>query len=271
MSRILAIGTVLTLLSALIGGAQPTVEKGVFAYLLTKKSTGATEKAGEESFLVEKQPDGHFRLVSSFKAISEELKAEFGTDDLFSLDMTTDANFRLLNYKMSSKTARGQLDASVVVTGGQVAKIVFKTKDPDGKESRSEREVILGEPGSPDRVEPLVATGFAGSDLMILQRFITANINENKKGFLALDPFRLTNPVVQLEIEKLAPGQIKTEKETIEVQRVRVTYKDEKGEAFTLELLSKDSTLHGVTAESPTNKLLMYRADLYPKGFDVLK
>ncbi|MBI3658990.1 hypothetical protein HY230_00775, partial [Candidatus Acetothermia bacterium] len=45
----------------------------------------------------------------------------------------------------------------------------------------------------------------------------------------------------------------------------------EKGETFSLELLSKDNVLQGITAEEPTSKLLIYRSDLYPKGFEVVK
>jgi len=271
MKKFLAIGLALAFFISVIGGAQQPTENGTFAYQITKKSTGTTEKAGEESFVLQKQADGTFRLVSSFKALSEELKAEYGTDDLFSLDMTTDANSRLINYKVTSKTIKGQFDASIVVNNGQVAKIVLKTKDPAGKETSSEREVILGKDGDPDQVQPLIATGFAGSDLLVLQKFITANVKENKRSFLALDPFRLTNPVVKLDIEKLAPVKIKTDKDTIDVQRVGVTFKDEKGETFSLELLSKDNVLQGITAEEPTSRLLIYRSDLYPKGFEVVK
>jgi hypothetical protein len=270
MKRFFVVGLALALILSFAGDAKQTAEQGTFAYQITKKSTGATEKAGEESFVLQKQADGSFRLISSFKALSEELKAEYGTDDLFSLEMTTDANVYLVNYRVTSKTVRGQFDATVDVKG-QVAKIVLKTKDPTGKESSSEREVILGNPGDADRVEPVVATGFAGSDLMILQKFVTANIKENKRSFLALDPFRLTNPAVRLDLEKLSPVKLKTEKETIEVQRISVTFKDEKGETFAIEMLSKDNILQGITAESPTSRLLMYRSDLYPKGFEVLK
>jgi hypothetical protein len=270
MKRFLSLSLALTLFAALLGSSQQTAEQGTFGYLITKKSTNKTEKAGEESFVIQKQADGNFRLVSSFKALSEELKAEFGTDDLFALDLLTDVNSRLLSYKITSKTAQGQFEASVSVKG-QVAKILLKTKDPNGKETSNEREVILGDANEAERVEPVVASGFAGSDLLTLSKFIAANIKENKKTFLALDPFRLTNPVVQLVVEKLAPVKIKTDKETIEVQRVSVNFKDEKGNAFTLDMLSKENILQGIAAETPTDKLLMYRSDLYPNAFEVLK
>ncbi len=270
MKKFLTLALALTVLGVMLGSAQQTTEQGTFGYLITKKSTNKTEKAGEESFIVQRQADGNFRLISSFKALSEELKAQFGTDDLFALDLTTDANSHLISYKISSKTAQGQFDATVTVKG-QVAKILLKTKDPNGKETSNEREVILGDANEAERVEPVVASGFAGSDLLTLSKFIAANVKEAKKAFLALDPFRLTNPVVRLAVEKLPPVKIKTEKETIEVQRISVNFKDEDGDAFTLELLSKDNVLQGVAAESPTDKLLMYRSDLYPNAFEVLK
>jgi hypothetical protein len=268
--KFLAISLAIALAVALRGNAQQTVEQGTFGYLITSKSKGTTDKAGEESFAVQKQADGNFRLVSSFKASSEELKAQYGTDDLFALDMTTDPNSRLIAYKITSKTVQGQFEATVDVKG-QVAKILLKTKDPNGKETSNEREVILGGATDAERVEPVVASGFAGSDLSTLAKFIVANIKETKKSFLALDPFRLTNPVVPLNVEKLAPGKIKTEKEIIDVQRIGVTFKDEKGDSFSLEMLLKENILQGIVAETPTSKLLMYRSDLYPKAFEVQK
>ncbi len=235
-------------------------ETGKFLYQTISKTTGKTEIAGEELFKIEGLDQGRQKITSNFVAKSQEIISQFETDKLFNETITVDKDWKLLEYSLQSETARGQLKVSVRVEN-QIARIQFYFKSADGKEQNQAREVILE--------DEFVTTGIAAGQLMVIQKIIALRMKEQKRAFLALDPTNIEKPLIELAVERLSPVKIKSGGKTVDAQRASITRAD--GD-FQLELLSSsDGVLWGFVGESATSRLVGYRHDLFPDGFEVLK
>lgn len=250
----------IVLVFALSGVAQKAVETGKFLYQTISKTTSKTEVAGEESFKVEELDQGRRKITSNFVAKSQEIISQFETDKLFTETIIVDKDWKLLEYSLQSETARGQLKVTVKVEN-QIAQIQFYFKSADGKEQSQAREVILE--------DEFVTTGIAAGQLMVIQKIIALKMKEQKRTFLALDPTHIEKPLIELTVERLSPVKIKSGTKTLDAQRAGLKRAD--GD-FQLELFSSaDGILWGVTGESATSRLLGYRQDLFPDGFEVQK
>lgn len=235
-------------------------ETGKFLYQTISKTSAKTEIAGEELFTIEELAQGRRKITSDFVAKSQEIISQFETDKLFHETILVDKDWKLLEYALQSETARGKLTVTVKVEG-QIAQISFQFKGTDGKEQNQAREVILE--------DEFVTTGIAAGQLMIIQKIVTLRMKEQKRTFLALDPTNIEKPLIELTVERLSPVKIKSGTKTLDAQRTGLTRAD--GE-FQLELFSaNDGTLWGFSGESATTRLLGYRYDLFPDGFEVLK
>lgn len=260
MRKPFAVMLVIVLVFTLWGTAQKAGETGKFLYQTISKTTSKTDVAGEELFKIEGLDQGRQKITSNFVAKSQEIISQFETDKLFNETITVDKDWRLLEYSLQSETARGQLKVSVKVEN-QIAKIQFYLKSADGKEQSQAREVILE--------DEFVTTGIAAGQLMVIQKIITLRMKEQKRTFLALDPTNIEKPLIELTVERLPPVKIKSGTKTLDAQRASITRAD--GD-FQLELLSSsDGVLWGFTGESATTRLVGYRQDLFPDGFEVLK
>jgi len=249
----------LTLVFALVGIAQKA-ETGKFLYQTISKTSAKTEVAGEESFTIEELSPNRLKITSNFVAKSQEIISQFETDKLFNETIIVDKDWKLLEYSLQSETVRGKLTVTVKVEG-QIAKITLQFKGTDGKEQNQAREVILE--------DEFVTTGIAAGQLMVIQKIVTLRMREQKRTFLALDPTNLQKPLIELTVERLSPVKIKSGAKVFDAQRAKLTRAD--GE-FSLEIFSaSDGTLWGFTGESATTRLVGYRQDLFPDGFEVLK
>lgn len=260
MKKIVAFTLALVLVCTLSGVAQKVVESGKFLYQTTSKTSAKTEIAAEESFKIEELEQNRLKITSNFVAKSQEIISQFETDKLFNETIIVDKDWKLVEYSLQSETARGQLKVTVKVEN-QIAKIQFYFKSADGKEQNQAREVILE--------DEFVTTGIAAGQLMVIQKIITLRMKEQKRTFLALDPTNIEKPLIELTVERLSPVKVKSGAKTLEAQRASITRAD--GD-FQLELLSsREGVLWGFTGESATSRLLGYRQDLFPDGFEVLK
>jgi len=260
MKKVFTMTLALTLLGALIGTAQKVVDSGKFLYQTISKTTPKNEIAGEEPFKIEELDPNRLKITSNFVAKSQELISQFETDKLFNETITVNKDWKLLEYSLQSETVRGQLKVSVTVEG-QIAKIQFYFKSTDGKEQSQAREVILE--------DEFVTTGIAAGQLIVIQKIITLRMKEQKRTFLALDPTNLEKPLIELTVERLSPVKIKSGAKVLDAQRAKLTRAD--GE-FSLEIFgSSEGVLWGFTGESATTRLVGYRHDLFPEGFEVLK
>lgn len=260
MRTILAVLWAATLVWILTEIVQRPVDSGKFLYQTISKTTAKSEIAGEESFKLEELDQNRLKLSSSFIAKSQELISQFETDKLFNETITVNKDWKLLEYSLQSETARGKLTVTVKVEG-QLAKIAFQFKSTDGKENNQAREVLLE--------DEFITTGIAAGQLIVIQKIITLKMKEQKRTFLALDPTNIEKPLIELTVERLSPVKIKSGAKTLEAQRARLKRAD--GE-FSLEVFSSsDGTLWGFAGESATTRLIGYRHDLFPEGFEVLK
>ncbi len=260
MKKVFTVTLAFTLLVALIGIAQKTVDSGKFLYQTISKTGAKTEIAAEELFKIEELDPNRLKIASNFVAKSQELISQFETDKLFTETITVNKDWKLLEYSLQSETVRGQLKVSVTVEG-QIAKIQFYFKSTDGKEQSQAREVILE--------DEFVTTGIAAGQLIVIQKIITLRMKEQKRTFLALDPTNIEKPLIELTVERLSPVKIKSGAKVLDAQRAKLTRAD--GE-FSLEIFaSSDGVLWGFTGESATTRLVGYRQDLFPEGFEVLK
>lgn len=260
MRKIFIFALALTLVWALTGTAQKVVDSGKFLYQTISKTSAKTEVAGEESFKIEELDQNKLKITSNFVAKSQDLISQFETDKLFNETIVVNKDWKLLEYSLQSETARGKLTVAVKVEG-QIAKITLKFKGTDGKEQNQAREVILE--------DEFVTTGIAAGQLIVIQKIITLKMKEQKRTFLALDPTNIEKPLIELTVERLSPVKIKSGAKTLDAQRARLKRAD--GE-FSLEIFSSsDGTLWGFAGESATTKLVGYRHDLFPEGFEVLK
>jgi hypothetical protein len=254
-----ALTLALTLVFTLVGIAQKT-ETGKFLYQTISKTSAKAEVAGEESFKIEELSQNRLKITSNFVAKSQEIISQFETDKLFNETIIVDKDWKLLEYSLQSETVRGKLTVTVKVEG-QVAKIQFSFKSADGKEQNQAREVILE--------DEFVTTGIAAGQLMVIQKIVTLRMKEQKRTFLALDPTNIEKPLIELTVERLSPVKIKSGTKVLDAQRAKLTRAD--GD-FQLELFSSDTgVLWGFTGESATTRLIGYRQDLFPDGFEVLK
>lgn len=260
MQKALILSLTLALLGSPSTVAQKIVESGKFLYQITSTTSNKTEIAGEETFKLEELDKGQRRITSNFVAKSQEMISQFDTDKLFSETITVDKDWKLLEYSLQSDTARGQLKVTVKVEG-VIAKITLNVKRPDGKEQNQAREVILE--------DEFITTGVAAGQLIVMQKIIALKMKESKKTFLALDPTNLEKPLIEMTVERLSPVKVKSGQKIQEAQRYSIKRADTD---FKLELLSDGSgTLWGFTGDSPTSRLLVYRQNLFPQGFEVLK
>jgi hypothetical protein len=260
MKKTCAVMLALVLVFTLSGIAQKAAETGTFLYQTISKTTSKTEIAGEELFKIEGLDQGHQKITSSFVAKSQEIISQFETDKLFHETITVDKDWKLLEYSLQSETARGQLKVIVTVEG-QIAKIAFQFRSADGKEQNQAREVILE--------DEFVTTGIAAGQLMVIQKIIVLKMKEQKRTFLALDPTHIEKPLVELTVERLPSVKVKSGAKIVDAQHASIKRAD--GD-FQLELFSSaDGVLWGFTGESATTRLVGYRQDLFPDGFEVLK
>ena len=260
MKKLSVVVLAIVLVFALWGAAQKAVETGKFLYQTISKTTNKTEVAGEESFKIEELDQGRRKITSNFVAKSQELISQFETDKLFNETIIVDKDWKLVEYSLQSETARGQLKVSVKVEN-QIAQIQFYFKSADGKEQNQAREVILE--------DEFVTTGIAAGQLMVIQKIITLKMKEQKRTFLALDPTNIEKPLIELTVERLSPVKVKSGAKVLDAQRASLKRAD--GD-FQLELLSSpDGVLWGFTGESATSRLLGYRQDIFPDGFEVLR
>lgn len=260
VKKLCAVMLAMMLVFALSGIAQKAGETGKFLYQTISKTTNKTEVAGEELFKIEGLDQGRQKITSNFIAKSQEIISQFETDKLFNETITVDKDWKLLEYSLQSETARGRLTVTVTVEG-PIAKIAFQFKSADGKEQNQAREVILE--------DEFVTTGIAAGQLMVIQKIIALKMKEQRRTFLALDPTNIEKPLVELTVERLAPVKIKSGAKTVDAQHASIKRAD--GD-FQLELFSSaDGVLWGFTGESATSRLVGYRQDLFPDGFEVLK
>lgn len=260
MKKICAATLAIVFTFTLFGASQKAAETGKFLYQTISKTTTKTEIAGEELLKIESLDQGRQKITSSFVAKSQELILQFETDQLFNETITVDKDWKLLAYSLQSETARGQLKVAVTVEG-QVAKIAFQFKSADGKEHNQAREVLLE--------DEFVTTGIAAGQLMVIQKITALKMKEQKRTFLALDPTNIEKPLVELTVERLPQVKIKSGAKTVDAHHTSLTRADRD---FQLELFSSaDGVLWGFTGESATTRLLGYRQDLFPDGFEVLK
>lgn len=258
MKKIFALAVALVLVLALSGVA--LVESGKFLYQITSKTSNKTEIAGEESFKIEELDQGRRKITSSFVAKSQEIISQFETDKLFNETIIVDTDWKLVEYSLQSETARGQLKVSVKVEN-QIARIQFYFKSADGKEQNQAREVILE--------DEFVTTGIAAGQLMVIQKIIALRMKEQKKTFLALDPTNIEKPLIELTVERLSPVTVKSGAKVLDAQRAAVKRAD--GDVHLELLSSSEGVLWGFVGESATSRLLGYRQDLFPDGFEVLR
>jgi hypothetical protein len=260
VKKIFAAAVALMSLLALSGVAQKVIDSGKFLYQTTSKTSSNTEIAAEELFKIEELDPNRLKITSNFAAKSQELISQFETDKLFNEAIIVDKDWNLREYSLQSETVRGKLTVTVKVEG-QIAKIQFYFKSADGKEQSQAREVILE--------DEFVTTGIAAGQLIVIQKIITLRMKEQKRTFLALDPTNIEKPLIELTVERLSPVKIKSGTKVLDAQRAKLTRAD--GE-FSLEIFSaSDGTLWGFTGESATTRLVGYRQDLFPEGFEVLK
>lgn len=258
MKKTLIVAVALALLGALTGAAQKAVDSGKFLYQTISRTTNKTEVAGEELFKIEELDQSRLKITSNFVAKSQDLISQFETDKLFHETIIVDKDWKLREYTLQSETARGQLKVSVKVEG-QVAQINFYFKSAEGKEQSQAREVILE--------DEFVTTGIAAGQLIVIQKIITLKMKEQKRTFLALDPTNIEKPLIELTVERLSPVKIKSGAKTLDAHRAKLVRADSELEIFA----ASDGTLWGFSGESATTRLVGYRYDLFPDGFEVLK
>ncbi|MFN4217757.1 MAG: hypothetical protein ACK4HB_00485 [Candidatus Bipolaricaulia bacterium] len=260
MKKLPVVMLTIVLVFTLSGVAQKAVETGKFLYQTISKTTSKTEVAGEESFKIEELDQGRRKITSNFVARSQEIISQFETDKLFTETISVDRDWKLLEYSLQSETARGQLKVTVKVEN-QIAQIQFYFKSADGKEQNQAREVILE--------DEFVTTGIAAGQLMVIQKIITLRMKEQKRTFLALDPTNIEKPLIELTVERLSPVKIKSGTKTLDAQHAGIKRAD--GDVQ-LELFSSgEGILWGFMGESATSRLVGYRQDLFPDGFEVLR
>ncbi len=246
---------------ALTGWAQgPFDAEGRFSYALNG------EIVADENFFFTPLDDGNTRLSSVFLALSEEFLLDFETDRLFDQTIVFTPDLALVSYSLASDTARGTFSVEVEVQDG-VASMTFSTTDAETEQTRSgEQDVILE--------DNIVASGVSGSgaQLTLLHELILRRGIQAPSTLLAFNPTDLFNPVVEVEVVPLSGVNVRAGSETFSATRVRVTQllEGEDGDSFVVELLAREGKMIGYQAFSQTSTLLVYRADLFPDGIEVL-
>lgn len=259
MTKALSLFLLLACLLWLPGSAQAFDAEGQFTYVLNE------EIVAEEHFTFTRQDDGNTRLEAVFIALSEEFLLEFETDRLFDQTVVFTPELGLISYLLASDTARGTFNVEVAVADG-IASMRFSTVDKDTGETRSGSQDVILE-------DDAVASGISGSgsQLTLLQEIIFRRNIAQDTTLLAFNPTDLFNPVVEVNIAPLPEASVTATGETFQAQRFRVSQllEGEDGDAFTVELLSRDGKMIGYRAFSQTSTLLVYRSDLFPDGIEV--
>lgn len=236
--------------------------EGRFAYLLNG------ELVAEETFTFTARDDGNVQLDSAFILLSEEFLLEFETDRLFDQTIVLTPDWELVSYELTSDTAQGTFTVQVVVSDG-VASIHFMVIDEEGEETQGEQDVILE--------DDVIASGVSGSgaQLMLLQRLIFNRGITERTTLLALNPTDPDRPLVEVAIEPLPGVTVQAGDETFPAQRFGVSQSLRVGageeEVFEVELLSHEGRMIGYRATSATSTLLVYRADLFPDGIEIVE
>jgi len=109
MKRIISTALVLLLSAAAVSWSQQPLDQGTFLFVI------AGEQVGVENFSFNQLKDGNLELTSDFKATSQELIADFGTDKLFSQKILLTPDLVLISYALDSETQRGTIKARVTV------------------------------------------------------------------------------------------------------------------------------------------------------------
>ncbi len=231
MKRIISIALVLLLSAAALSWSQQTPDQGRFLFVI------GGEQVGVENFSFNQLKDGNLELTSDFKATSQELIADFGTDKLFTQKIVLTSGLALISYALDSETQRGTIKARVSVQD-QVASMSVETTDPNGKKTSGERDVIL-------EGNNIVTTGLSASQFILLQKYIDTQMTTDQVTLLAFNPINLDKPLVKLKVLKLSPVTLQAGKETLQAQRVRV-----ERENFQVQLLSEKGQLLGFVSST---------------------
>lgn len=249
----------LALLLYLPGVAQPFDAEGQFTYILND------EIVALEDFTFTRTAEGNTQLESVFILLSEEFLLQFETDRLFDQTIVFTPDLALVSYLLVSDTVQGKFNVEVTVEG-DVASMKFSTFNAEEEESRGgEQDIILE--------DNVVASGISGSgsQLTLLQEIIFSRGINEKTTLLAFNPTDLFNPLVEVDIEPLPNITVSGNGETFSVRRFSVSQllQGDDGDAFTVELLSRDGRMIGYRALSQTSTLLVYRSDLFPDGLEI--
>lgn len=261
MKKLTRLMTLLLVLLVLPVFGQPAFDdEGLFLYVLNE------EIVAEENFTFTSLENGNTLLESVFILLSEEFLVEFETDRLFDQTLELTDELALVNYSLASNTARGNFSVEVAVDG-DIALMSFSSTDAETEETTSgEQDVILE--------DNAIASGVSGSgsQLAVLQQLIFLRNITEPTTLLALNPTDLFNPIVEVDIEPLSDAEVTDGVNTFTVQRFSVSQllDGEGGDTFTVELLSLDGRMIAYQAFSQTSTLLVYRADLYPDGIEMV-
>jgi membrane-associated protease RseP (regulator of RpoE activity) len=232
MKKIIVGALLLLLSAAVIVGADQTLDKGTFLFVI------GSDQVGVENFTFTQLDGGNLKLSSDFKATSPDLVSEFGTDKLFTQEVVLNTDLTLISYSLDSDTERGTIKARVTVQG-QVASMSVETVDPDGKKTSGQRDVILE--------DNAVTTGITGSQFILLQKYIDTKVKTDQATLLAFNPVDLDKPLVEVKVIKLTPVTLQAGSQTLTAQRVRL-----ERDNFQVQLLSKDGQLLGFVSSTAT-------------------
>jgi len=210
------------LASGALSQSEGVIESGTFFFEIE-------QDVGVEDFSFARLDDGNLKLTSEFRALSEQLILDFGTERLFTQEIVLTAELELISYVLDFDSERGKFHIQVRVEDG-VATMEFRAEDPEGNVEQGERQIILE--------DEVITTGIAASQFFLMQKFINERLDlaEGEEVLLlAFDPTDIDNPLVELTFMRLSPIMIADTNTKQEILTDRVEVRQEE---FRAELLA---------------------------------
>jgi len=187
------------------------------------------EDVGMEEFSYARLDEGNLKLTSDFRALSDQLVLDFGTDKLFTQEIILSPQLELISYVLDSDTERGKFHVEVKVEDA-VATMSFRAEDPEGRVEQGERQVILE--------DNVITTGIAASQFFLMQQFLNEKLplaEGEETTVIAFDPTDIDNPLVELTFTRLKDVMLEDSRTKRKIRAGRV---EARQEAFRVELLA---------------------------------